>query len=197
MSLFNQTNTTNFLLDIPDANITRAFKLNVQSALVPGIRIPVTDAPSGTQGLGRARLPGSTVEFDPLVCRFLVDEKLNSWVDLYKWMISINNYMTHDNMGWKEGVLPKFITLHILDNVNKEPVISMHYYGAWISDLSEIEYNYTEEGDPAITCVATFQYKYYVVEKNGIIIDTRESIKEKANMTGETAKMSMHPSMRN
>lgn len=194
---YNQTNITNFLLDIPDANITKAFKLNVQSALIPGIRIPPTDMPSGTQGLGRARLPGSTVEFDPLVCRFLVDEKLDSWVDLYKWMLSINNYLTHDNVGWKEGTLPKFITLHILDNTKETIVMSIHYHGAWCSDLSEIEYTFVEDGDPAVTCVATFQYKYYIIEKDGVIIDTRESIQEKAQITGESpSRVGMHPSLR-
>lgn len=201
---YNQTNISNFVLDIPDANITRAFKLNVQSALIPGLRIPVTDAPSGTKGLGRAKLPGSTIEFDPLVCRFLVDEEMKSWLDLYLWMISINNYATLENNGWEEGVLPKFITLHILNNTKTDIVLSIHYYGAWISDLSEIEYNYTEDGDPAVTCVATFNYKYYVVEKDGIIIDTRESIKSQINtrmknsesIIEDSMKVSTHPSFR-
>lgn len=200
---YNQTNISNFVLDIPDANITKAFKLNVQSALIPGLRIPVTDTPSGTKGLGRAKLPGSTVEFDPLVCRFLVDEKLQSWIDLYKWMISINNYATLENTGWEDGVLPNFITLHILDNTKQNIVLSYHYYGAWVSDLSEIEYNYTEEGDPAVTCVATFQYKYFIVEKDGNIIDTRESIRDQITTKStnispieESLKMSMHPSLR-
>lgn len=201
MSLsYNQTNITNFMLDIPDANITKAFKLNVQSALIPGIRIPVTQTPSGKMGLGRASLPGSTVEFDPLICRFLVDEKLQSWVDMYKWMIAINNYMTHDNVGWEDGVLPKFISLHIMDNSKKDIVMTIHYYGAWCSDLSEIEYNYTEDADPAISCVATFQYKYYVVEKDGVIIETRQSIQDQSNLDGAgkppEKPIGIHPSMR-
>lgn len=198
MSLsYNQTNITNFLLDIPDANITKAFKLNVQSALIPGIRIPPTDVPAGTQGLARSRLPGSTVEFDPLVCRFLVDEDLKSWTDLYQWMLSLNNYVTHHSNGWEEGTLPQFVTLHVLDNTKQNIVLSIHYYGAWCSDLSEIEYMFTDEGDPAVTCVATFQYKYYIIERDGVLIDSRPSIRETATKTGETyTKMSMHPSLR-
>lgn len=194
---YNQTNITNFALDIPDANITRAFKLNVQSALIPGIRIPPTNTPAGTKGLARANLPGSTVEFDPLVVRFLVDENLDAWVDLYTWMLSINNYLTHDNMGWNEGTLPKFITLHILDNTKENIVMSIHYYGAWCSDLGEIEYTFVEDSDPAVSCVATFNYKYYVIEKNGRIIETRESITERGQTTGESApKIGRHPSQR-
>lgn len=167
-------------MEIPDSGITAKFKGNIQSALIPGVRIPVTDTPTGTKGLGRAKLPGSTFEFDPLVTRFVVDEDLDTWVELYKWMLSINNYLTLYNEGWEEGVLPKFITLHILDNTKTKIVMSIHYHGAWISDLGEIEYNFTEESDPAVTCMATFQYKYFTIERNGVIIDHRQSIHEQA-----------------
>lgn len=180
MSLNNLSNITNFLLEIPDAGITEAFKLNVQNALIPGVRIPVTETPSGTKGLGRARLPGSTFEFDPLTIRFQVDEDLKSWLELYRWMLSINNYLTLENEGWMDGVLPKFISLHILDNTKSKSVMIIHYHGAWVSDLGEMEYSYTEESDPAITCMATFQYKYFEVEVNGQIITSRKSIKEAA-----------------
>ena len=181
MSTYNQTNVTNFLLEIPDANITKAFKLNIQSALIPGIRIPVTDAPSGSKGLGRASIPGSTFEMDPLIGRILVDEDMQAWIDLYTWMLSINNYITLENEGWKQGVLPQFITLHILDNSKTNIVCSYHFHGAWPSDVSEVEFNYTEESDIAINCIATFQYKYFEVEKNGVIINTRQAITDKLN----------------
>ncbi|ADJ19465.1 gp3 tail completion and sheath stabilizer protein [Acinetobacter phage 133] len=180
MSLKNLTNTTNFVLDVPDAGITEAFTGNVQSALIPGVRIPVTDTPTGTRGLGRAKLPGSTFEFDPLVCRFIIDENLKTWVELYRWMLSINNYLTLENEGWEEGVLPKFITLHILDNTKSNIIMSIHYYGAWISDLGEIEYNYTEESDVSVTCMATFQYKYFEIVYNGIAVKHRGTIHEHA-----------------
>lgn len=175
MTIYNTSNTTNFLLDIPDAGITEAFKLNVQTALIPGIRIPVTNAPTGTQGLGRANLPGSTFEFDPLVVRFLLDEDLDSWLQLYEWMLSINNYLTLKSDAWNSGQVPEFITLHVLDNTKTKPVISFHYYGAWCSELSDIEYNYSEDGNPPMTSTATFFYKFVKIEKNGKIIETRRS----------------------
>lgn len=195
MTIFNTTNTTNFLLSIPDAGLTEAFELNVQSALIPGIRIPVTEAPTGTQGLGRAHLPGSTFEFDPLILRFLVDEDLDAWLQLYKWMLSINNYLTLRSDGWDEGVLPEFITLHVLDNTKRKPVISFHYYGAWCSELTELEYNLAEDGNPPITSTATFYYHFVKVEKDGVIIETREN--KSAQLEQRITERDIHPLLRN
>ena len=178
MSTFNQTNVTNFVLDIPDTGLTKAFKLNVQSALIPGIRTPVATVSAGQYGIARANLPGSTVEFDPLPIKFLVDENLDSWLEMYKWMLTVNNYLTLEHSTKSSGKIPEFITLHILDNSKQNIVISIHYYGAWCSELGEIEYNYTEETDIAMTCTATFNYKYFQVEKDGIIITDRLSIDE-------------------
>lgn len=177
MSLnFNQTNVTNFRLDIPDADITQAFSLNISSALIPGISIPVTNTPLGNKGLGRAQLPGSTIKFDPLMLKVLVDENLDAWTDIYTWMLSINNYITHDNNGWKPGVLPEFITLHILNNDKTDIVMSIHYYGAWPQHMSDLEFDFAEDTDPAIYVNVAFCYKYYAVEKNGVIIESRQSI---------------------
>lgn len=189
--LFNQTNATNFLIDIPDAGLTKAFQLNAQSAIIPGIRIPITETPAGVRGIARAQLPGSTLEHDPLVIRFLVDEDLEAWLQLYQWMLSINNYINFDSSAWKPGYVPPHVSLHILDNSKTKIVLSIHYYGAWCSDLGEIEYQYTEESDPAIVCQATFPYKYMQIEKNGKIISTRQSIEQSAS-----SRASLHPSMR-
>ncbi|AIX12135.1 tail completion and sheath stabilizer protein [Citrobacter phage Moon] len=189
--IFNQTNITNFLVDIPDVGLTKGFTLNAQSANIPGIRIPITDVPSGTMGLGRANLPGSTFEFDPLMIRFLVDEELESWLQMYRWMIGINNYQTGDNFAWRDGSSPEHVSVHILDNSKTRIVLSIHYYGCWISDLGEVEFNTTEDTDPAITCQAILPYKYLQIEKDGKIITTRQNMTEAAN-----SRIGMHPSMR-
>ncbi|ADG60056.1 gp3 tail completion and sheath stabilizer protein [Acinetobacter phage Acj9] len=179
MSAYNQTNKTNFAVDIPDAGITKAFVLNVSSALIPGISIPVTNMPTGQGGLGRANIPGSTFEFEPLVVRVLMDEDLQAWEDIYTWMLSINNYRTLYNEGWEPGVLPEFITLHIWNNSKTKILLSLHYYGAWPSTMGDLEFDFTDEGDPPVYANVTFQYKYFAVERNGVIIETRERIGDK------------------
>lgn len=189
--IFNQSNITNFVVEIPDAGLTSAFSLNAQSANIPGIRIPQVETVTGPQGLGRAMRAGTTFEHDPLVIRFLVDENLDSWLQMYQWMLTTNNYLTGENTAQDSGGAPDYITVHILDNNKTKIVLSVNYYKPFISDLSEIEYNYTEEGDPAMVCTATIPFVFMQVEKDGVIITKRENINSAKN-----SRIAMHPSMR-
>ncbi|AHY25128.1 tail completion and sheath stabilizer protein [Pectobacterium bacteriophage PM2] len=196
MSLFNQTNVTNFILEVADNGLTEAFKLNCQSVMLPGIHIPPSDVPGGTQGIHRAKLPGSTVEFDPLVATFLVDRSLSGWLDVYKWMLSLNNYITHESKAWHSSGQPPAVTVHILNNTKTEIVMSIHYYGAWPSDMSELEFNYREDSDPAVPCTISFNYKSFAVEIDGTIVSGRPQLNQAAQGKLE-GRLSMHPSMRN
>lgn len=189
--IFNQSNVTNFIVDIPDSGLTSSFSLNAQSATIPGFRIPSVETVTGPQGLGRALRAGTTFEHDPLIIRFLVDEEFESWLQMYKWMITTNNYLSGENTAQKSGGAPEFVTVHILDNSKTRIVLSVHYYKPFISDLSEVEFLYTEEGDPAMVCTATIPYVYMQVEKDGIIVSTRENINDVRK-----ERIACHPSLR-
>ncbi|QQV89588.1 tail completion and sheath stabilizer protein [Proteus phage SJ_PmiM] len=192
MSFFNQTNSTNFRIDIPDSKLTEAFTLNVQSFILPDVRIPITEVPLGTKGLGRSNLPGSTLEHGELIAKVLLDEELISYIEIYKWMLSINNYITHNNSAWDVSGQPEGIILHILDNDKKKSLVSFNYYGAWPSSISDIEYGYDVEGDPAVYMTVNFNFKYFEIEKDNKIIISRPSIQDSAISIGRN----LHPSMR-
>lgn len=199
MSTFNQTNTTNFVLEVADSGLTKAFKLNVQSSPIPGVRIPISEIPGGTQGLTRAQVPGSTTEFDPLTVRFLLDSNFESWVAMYKWMLSSNNYVDRERSGWRDpdNNFPKAATMHVLNNDKDDIILSVHFYGAWCSDLSEIEFNLAEDTDIAMTCTAIIPYKYFEVEKDGIIITGRKTMSDAVgDEVKSAARFGVHPSMR-
>lgn len=192
MSLYNQTNITNFQLVIPDNGLTKGFVANIQSFIIPSVRIPVTEAPSGPKGLGRSNLPGSTLEHDALSIRILVDKNFDSYLSIYKWMLTINNYLTSKNTAWKSSGQPEAISLHILDNDKKKILLTYNFIGAWPSDLGEIEMSYAEEGDPAIVCQCMFQFKYVEIEKDGKVIIGRPTINE----VELGSPIAVHPSMR-
>lgn len=195
--LFNQTNTTNFILEIPDGGLTQAFKFNLQAASVPGVHIPATDVPGTPQGMYRSKIPGSTFEFDAVPIRILVDENLDSWVEAYKWMLACQNYLNRDKSGWKndgEG-FPGAVLMHVLDNDKKEIVMTLRYIGGWCSDLSEIEYNLSEDADPAMVFIATLQFKYIEVEHKGKVIDGRSSVND-TRESNYQKNVAMHPSLR-
>lgn len=193
MSLFNQSNITNFILEVSDNGLTEAFKLNAQSVIIPAVRITPSDVPGSTQGIHRAQLPGSSISFDPLIVNILVDENLQGWLGIYKWMLSLNNYVTHDSKAWHPRGTPKAVTVHILDNSKTKIVMSIHYYDAWPSDLGELEYNLTEDGDPKISCMVTLPFKSFAVEIDGTIVEGRPQL----DNVPQGGRVSMHPSMRN
>lgn len=189
--LQNQSNITNFVLDIPDSGLTKSFQLNCQTATLPGIRIVPIDLPSGPMGKGRAQLAGSSTEFDPITVRFILDENLKSWLEIYKWMLTINNYVGHASTASYPSAAPEAILLHMLDNEKKDIVLTFILKSAWPSALSEVEYDYSQEGDQVMVCNATFSYKYFEVEQDGQIIVGRPIIND-----APRSASGVHPSMR-
>lgn len=173
MSLQNQSNITNFRLDIPNQRSTEQFLLNVQTASIPGMRLTVTEMPLNAQGTARAQVPGTATEFDPLIVTVLMDEDLEAYIQVYRWMLSLNDYARQHSTMWQEVKQPPAMQLHVLNNTKTDIVATFNYFGAWPSELGEIEYSYTEEGDVAVTFTVTFNYSYFEIEKNGCIIRPR------------------------
>ena len=194
-TIYNPTNVTNFLIQIPDGKFTQGFTLNAQAVTLPSIQIPVTNTPSGQYGLARSSLPGTSIEFDPLQIRFLVDENLDSYLSVYEWMLSINDYLGGNSTAW-DASMPEAVQVHVLDNSKRNIVATFNFYGAWPSVLGDLEYSYAEDTDTPVTCVATLHYKYYDVERNGRIIKPRRSIATQQQERVETM-MNKHPRLRN
>lgn len=174
----NAVNITNFRLEIPDQKATEAFQVLVQKANLCAMRIPAQDFALGPQGVGRQHLMGATTEFDPLIVRVVVDEELQSYLQIYRWMISLNDYAYYDpsmhgtsNNGNVEP--PKAMTLHVLNNSKTEIIASFNYINAYPMEISELEFDYTQDGDPIMTVDVQFGFKYLEIEQNGQVIRPR------------------------
>lgn len=167
MSFFNQSHPTNFRLDISDNKATEAFVLNATRAVIPSFRLTQAEVPS-FHGLARHSIAGSSTEFDPLIVTVLVDEELKAYLDCYKWLLKINNYITGESLDLNQSC--SNIHFHILDNNKKKIVLTVEYHDAWVTDIGELEYAYDEEGNTSIKCTMTFNYKYFTIEQNGKII---------------------------
>lgn len=164
--ILNQTSPTNFAVDIPDNDYTRGLKLQVQGVTLPGINIPITSLPINPQLV--AHIPGSAVEFDPMMLRIAVDEELKAYLGVYIWMLGTVDYVNADALRWQER--EQAVSVHILDNSQSKVVCTFHFYGAWPSNLGELEMMYTEDVDVPVTCMVTFNFKYMEVEVDGKII---------------------------
>lgn len=179
-NIFNYTNPQNFQLEIPDGHLTKGFTLNIQGITIPSITIPSTKKPAGMYGLAVSDYPSSCVEFDPLVVRFVVDENLESYLNLYQWMLSIVDYNGGNSTAWKNSS-PEAVQVHILDNERRNIVSTFNFYGCWCSQVGELEYNYTNDMSETVVCTAILPFKTMSIEKDGKIIKPRPSISD-ANM---------------
>lgn len=164
--ILNQTSPTNFIVDIPDNEYIKGLKLEIQGVTLPGMNIPITTMTLNPQIM--AHIPGSAMEFDPLLLRFVVDDELKAYLGVYIWMLGTVDYSTFDPIRWHEK--DQSIAVHMLDNSQSKTVATFRYYGAWPSNLGELEYMYTNDQDEAVTCIATFNFKYMEIEIDGKVV---------------------------
>lgn len=185
MTFKNPAHKTNFRLDIPDAGATKRFEMNVQSLTIPSMEIEPVMIQLNPQSQGM--LPGSSARFDPLNIRFLLDEDLSAYVDIYKWMISIVDYAKNSSTAQDVGTVPRTVLLHVLDNSKTKILLTWRFHDAWPSMIGNIDYEYTDESNSPMTTDVTFMYKSFEIEQNGVIIRPRDS------GVGGTINPGMHP----
>lgn len=167
----NLTHQTNFRLDIPDNNATIMMQSAVQRVSIPGIEMEPVQVP--TNPLLQAQLPGSSVRFEPLNLTMLIDENLDAYCELYTWMLSINDYREMRSTATLAGKSPRTIMVHVLDNSHQKTLATFRFFDAWPSSLGQLDYTYSDEGNNPVTCDVTFYYKYFEVERNGVVIKPR------------------------
>ena len=168
----NQSHKTNFRLDIPDAGVTQGFQVSIQNVVLPSVEIEPVRLPINKMAQGD--IPGSAMRFEPLTMRMLLDEDLNAYTEIFKWMTSIVDYKSGRSTAQIEGNSPNTLLLHILDNSKKKILITYKFIDPWPSNLGQVEWDYTEEGNPAITGDVTFSYKWFEIERNGVAIGPRQ-----------------------
>ncbi len=97
-------------------------------------------------------VPGETPQYGTFPISFLVDEELNAYLQLRKWILhnQFNDELKYCDM-----------TLHVLSNqhtVNKK----FEFKDSIITDLGEIVFSTQNNGEP-LTCTAQFSYSYFDV----------------------------------
>lgn len=188
----NYTQKTNFRLDIPNS-MASDFVINVQEVNVPSISIAAT--PFSVNPQARGMLPGSGIEFEPMTTRIILDEDLQAYADMYQWMLSIVDYRESKATAWLEGGSPKTILIHILDSTKEKILLTYRLFGAFPQMLGEIEFNYDNPTNIASVCQVTWGYKYFEIERNGVVIKSKV-IPDQLKGFESKRSIGMHPSMR-
>lgn len=138
-----------------------------QEVNIPGINLSPINVPSPAIDY---HVAANKVSYSMFNVRFMVDEKVESWKNIYEWLMSIasphgtdeRNYLTKLQNEFKNTSFPQYsdATLTVLSNLNN-PILRVHMVGLFPTSLSDIQFDTTLSADHIITADATFSVKYF------------------------------------
>jgi len=163
---YRQPDTDNYLLNT-------AFKFNLartpnitwfcQKVSIPSLSFGSMELPTrlGT----RLPISGTEYTFDDLVVDFIVDENVNTWMEIYNWMTSIGQMKDDKDPYLNVEQHTSDASLTILSS-SYNPKYKVTFRNIFPVSLGELPFDSTApETDPIVSSV-TFKYRYYEIEQS-------------------------------
>ena len=156
-----------------------------QSANIPQISMGTAVQPTYLKDIP---VPGDKVLYDDLTVRFLVDEKMENYLAIYKWITGLGypeslgqfkQLKTDDirtNASASDDGDPRYFefsdaTLQIL-NSNYKPSVLVNFKDAFPVSLSTLEFDVADRDYSYFTANVTFKYTIFnITDPNGNRID--------------------------
>lgn len=138
----------------------------IQSINLPSLSLSTIVTPSPYVQIPK---PGGLITFEQLTVNFILDEDLQSWFEIYNWMMNLGNPETLNKIGsltrdpGKINSITSDASLLIKTNANNSN-IKITYYDIFPTDLASVQLTSTE-GQDFLTSSVTFTYTYYKAEK--------------------------------
>tara|TARA_R110002074_G_scaffold230284_1_gene401829 strand:- start:310 stop:828 length:519 start_codon:yes stop_codon:yes gene_type:complete len=140
----------------------------VQTVSVPGMSLPEAEHPTPFQMTYR---PGRTVEFNPLMVTFKVDEEINAFIELTNWMRGIgfpesySEYKKNTQGQNAQGdAVVSDATLMIL-NSNMNATHEITFLDLFPIEVAPLEFASTSGDIEHLTVSASFRYLRYDIRK--------------------------------
>lgn len=158
---------TNFLLDFIDNGSLPVFKTQVTTCNIPSVSMTTANIPT-TPKL-QTLVAGSAIEYDQMQIQYLMDENYNSYIQLYKWMISIVNPIGSSTLPSGQGN-PSIAILHLLNSNRTDNKIYIKFYDVFPSNIGSIDLSQqVSEAEPVVG-TATLNFKYFEIVVDGVVI---------------------------
>ena len=158
-----------------------------QSANIPGISMGTAVQPSYLKDIP---VPGDKVLYEDLTIRFLVDEQMENYLAIYKWITglgypeSFGQYKQLQKDDFRNSTVteaiedPRFFefsdaTLQVLSS-NYKPSIHVNFKDAFPISLSTLEFDASIRDYNYFTAQTTFKYTIFdITDPNGNRIDNK------------------------
>jgi hypothetical protein len=114
--------------------------------------------------------PGNILTFDTLTINYIVDEDMNSWFEIYDWIVALGNPESLNKIGnltRLQGQMNSVVsdaTLLINSNSNNSRV-KFTFKDLYPVELSGVQFSSTDTSQEFLTSTITFAYTYYSAEK--------------------------------
>ncbi len=156
-----------------------------QSANIPQISMGTAVQPSYLKDIA---VPGDKVLYDDLTVSFLVDEKMENYLSIYKWMTGLGypenvgqfRQLRKDdirtNASASDDGDPRYFefsdaTLQILSS-NYKPSVLVNFKDAFPVSLSTLEFDVSQRDYNFFTASVTFKYTIFdITDPNGNRLD--------------------------
>jgi hypothetical protein len=142
-----------------------------QAVNIPGVHYPPV---AHHTPFHEDRIQGDRLQFDDLNITFKVDEYLNNYWSIFKWMKGVtfpDSYDQHRALRESRefsqtqfGALYSDITISILSS-KQNPVCNVHFKDCFPVRLGELRFATTDEDIDFITAGATFSYSTFQYEQ--------------------------------
>ena len=182
----NQINNRNYLSPLGfKLIISKIPKVDFlcQAANIPSISMGTAVQPTYLKDIP---VPGDKPVYDDLTVRFIIDENMENYLSLNKWITglgypeSLKQYQQLADVGpdlaTQDNTDPRWFefsdaTLQILSS-NYQPNISVNFKGCFPVAVSTLEFDSSQRDYSYFTCEATFKYDFYTIsDKNGKRLD--------------------------
>ena len=138
---------------------------------LPGISLQALEEPTP---LGTIEIPSDRMIFDRLNLSFIVDEKMDNWIEVFRWMQGLGfpeNYrqytIENNRRGFnKSADLPKNYSdakLIILGS-NNVKVRTVNFIDCFPTSLGGIKFDSQNTDVPYAVSDLTLEYSYYTIE---------------------------------
>ena len=138
------------------------FTYLVQSVNLPGLAL---QSSSINTPFSAVSIPGNQITCGSLSLSFLVDEDMQSWLELYNWIVQLGNPKGYNKVGTLTGKpgsitsITSDATLFIKSNANN-PNLRFDFVDVYPTELGEMSFT-TTDNQEFVTSTATFNYGYY------------------------------------
>jgi hypothetical protein len=137
-----------------------------QEANLPGVTLNTLEF---TTPLHDIPVAGNKLSYNEFDITFIVDENLQSWNELYKWLSAIGSSKSLEERNRLNQLQNQYTskvsyysdaTLTIMSALNN-PLLRINYIRMFPISLSDVKFDTQLDADTIITATASFQYAYF------------------------------------